>query len=196
MSQRERDAIDEVSFTVWDRRRVLGSAMLALAALGSTHGVLAQSGGAPAHPDAAGPLGRDKAQALFPASVFFAGRVAPVQQRNTSGAGLQRGLMLAGLVDTSGYSSGIQERYQAYLLLDTPVSFAGKQLRPGAYGCGIVGTQFLVLDLGASELLSSPAHRDEALSRPVPLQVVADTSAALYRLYFGRSYVVFGPAAG
>lgn len=178
-----------------DRRYLLGSLIATLACTGSAHTALAQEhGGTTPEQGQPGPLTRDKAQPLFPPSVFFAGRVAPVQQRNTCGAKLPHGLMLAGLVDTSGYSSGVQERYQAYLLLDTPVSFGGKQLRPGAYGCGVVGTQFLVLDLGNEELLNSPARHDESLSRPVPLQVVADSTAGTYRLYFGRTYVTFGGA--
>ncbi len=139
-----------------------------------------------------GPLTREAVSTLVPATVFFAGQVAPVQMRNTGGAHLPGGLVLAGLVDTSGYSTGVQERYQAYLLLDTPISLGGKRLEPGAYGCGFVNGQFLVLDLGAKELFHIAAEHDAALKRPTPLQVLADASAGKYRLYFGRNYIVFG----
>lgn len=144
-----------------------------------------------AAPQKAGVLDRDEASKLVPATVFFAGKVASVQARNTAGAKLPSGVLLAGIVDTSGYSSGIQDRYQAYLLLDTAAEFAGKHLQPGAYGCGMVGGQFVVLDLGANTLFSVPAVHDAALSRPTPLQVIPDKTAGLYRLYLGRNYVAF-----
>lgn len=143
-----------------------------------------------------GPLSREKASSLVPATVFFAGKVAPVQARNTSGVKLPHGLLLAGLVDTSGYSTGVQERYQAYLIVETPVEFGERTLPPGAYGCGIVGSQFLVMDVGDHELFRVPAERDAAMKRPVPLQATGDAAAGKYRLYFGRSYVAFAPAGG
>ena len=145
-------------------------------------------------PQKQGALDREAASKLVPATVFFAGKVASVQERNTSGAKLPGGVVLAGLVDTSGYSSGIQDRYQAYLLLDTPVEFAGKRLEPGAYGCGMVGGQFVVLDLGAKTLFSVAAVHDAALGRPTPLQVLPDKAAGSYRLYLGRNYVAFTAA--
>lgn len=158
----------------------------------------AQMAGGPASataPMGEGVLHGDAASRLVPATVFFAGKVASVQARNTGGAKLHNGVVLAGIVDTSGYSSGIQDRYQAYLLLDTPAQFAGRHLEPGAYGCGMVGGQFAVLDLSAKTLFSVPAVHDAALPRPTPLQVLPDPSAGSYRLYLGRNYVVFGPDA-
>ncbi len=145
-------------------------------------------------PQKEGALNRDAASKLVPPTVFFAGKVAPVQERNSGGARLPGGVVLAALVDTSGYSSGIQDRYQAYLLLDTPVQFAGKHLEPGAYGCGVVGGQFVVLDLSAKALFSVPAVHDTALARPTPLQVLPDAAEGSYRLYLGRNYVAFGAA--
>ncbi len=142
-----------------------------------------------------GPIPHEAASRLMPQTVFFAGKTAPVQGRNTTGAKLPHGLVLSGLVDTSGYSSGVQERYQAYLLLDTPAVFAGKTLSPGAYGCAVVGSDFLVLDLGANELFHVPAQHDANLAHPTPLQVVSDTGKGSYRLYFGRNYVTFAAAA-
>ena len=141
-----------------------------------------------------GPISRETAAELMPKTVFFASKTAPIQGRNTGGAKLPHGLVLAGLVDTSGYSSGVQERYQAYLLLDTPAVFAGKRLSPGAYGCAVVGSDFLVEDLGANELFHVPAQHDAQLPRPTPLQVIKDTNQGAYRLYFGRNYVTFAPS--
>ncbi len=172
---------------------------MGLLASGASSALGAQMAAAPAVSSAKslpqGPLSHDAAAALMPATVFFAGQVASVQQRNTGGVKMPAGVMVAGIVDTAGYSTAVQEKYQAYLLLDAPVRIGDKVLPPGAYGCGIVTGEFLVLDLGSSVLLRVAATRDAELRRPTPLQVIADSAhPGGYRLYFGRSFVPFAPA--
>src|ERR1700744_651810 len=50
---------------------------------------------------------------LMPATVFFRGQVASVQARNSGGVKLADGmLVLCALVDTSGYSTAVQQKYQ------------------------------------------------------------------------------------
>src|SRR6516164_3153282 len=99
--------------------------------------------------------------------------------------------VLAGMVDNSGYSTGIREKYQAYLLTEVPLQIGGQKLPPGAYGMGFVdGGKFVVLDLGANDLLAVSSSRDAEMKRPVPLQVVA-AEGVKYRLYMGRDFVEF-----
>src|SRR5215469_11143557 len=109
---------------------------------------------------------------LFPETVFFRGQSAPVQMRNTGGVHFSDDLyVLAGMVDNSGYSSGIREKYQAYLLTEVALRIGGTTLKPGAYGVGFLdGGKFVVLDLGANELAQLSSERDSELKRPVPLQ--------------------------
>src|SRR5437660_7284115 len=92
---------------------------------------------------------------LFPESVFFRGQTAPAQMRNTGGIHFSDDLyVLAGLVDNSGYSTGIREKYQAYLITEATLQLGTQTLKPGAYGVGFIeGGQFVVLDLAAGELL-------------------------------------------
>jgi len=40
------------------------------------------------------------------------------------------------MVDSSGYSTGLKEKYQAYLLNEVTLEIAGQTLKPGAYGFG------------------------------------------------------------
>ena len=55
----------------------------------------------------------DQVKKIAPNSYFFAGQSAAVQVRNTAGLKNSAGkVVLAGLVDTSGYSTAIQEKYQ------------------------------------------------------------------------------------
>jgi len=157
--------------------------------------VLAQA--APAQP--AGILHPSDLTEILPGKVFFRGQSATTQLRNSGGVRFADGsLMMAALVDNSGYSSGIQQKYQAYLLTEVPLDFGGHTLAPGAYGAGIVRTgddlKFVVMNLAAQDVFQTAAANDAKLHRPTPLQVMAGSSAGTYRLYLGRDYVEFGPA--
>jgi hypothetical protein len=130
---------------------------------------------------------------VFPERVFFRGQSAPVQFRNSGGVHFADDLyVLAGMVDSSGYSTGIKEKYQAYLLDEVTLEIAGQTLKPGAYGIGfITGGKFVVMDLGANDVLQAASQHDAEMKRPVPLQVLASGTAGSYRLYIGRDYVEF-----
>jgi hypothetical protein len=135
---------------------------------------------------------------LMPATVFFRGQVASVQARNSGGVRLADGmLVLCALVDTSGYSTAVQQKYQGYFITEVALDINGHTLKPGAYGVGFVeGNKFLVMDLGAHDLFIASGVHDAELKRPTPLQVLADTEPNRYRLYINRNYVVFSPASG
>jgi len=130
---------------------------------------------------------------LFPERVFFRGQNAPVQFRNTGGVRFVDDFyVLAGMVDNSGYSTSIREKYQAYLLNEVTLEIGGQTLKPGAYGFGFLGGgKFVVMDIGANDVLNGASQRDAELKRPVPLQVVASSTAGSYRLYAGRDHVEF-----
>ena len=130
---------------------------------------------------------------LFPERVFFRGQNAPVQFRNTGGVRFADDFyVLAGMVDNSGYSTSIREKYQAYLLNEVTLEIDGQTLKPGAYGFGFLGAgKLVVMDIGANDVLNGTSQRDAELKRPVPLQVVASSTAGSYRLYAGRDYLEF-----
>jgi hypothetical protein len=128
---------------------------------------------------------------LFPETVFYRGRVATVQMRNTGGVHFADDLyLLAGLVDVSGYSSSVREKYQGYFLTEVRLDIEGKSLEAGAYGIGFVqGSRFVVTDLGSNNVVEAAGHKDADLKTPMPLQVLAAADAGSYRLYLGRDYV-------
>jgi hypothetical protein len=133
---------------------------------------------------------------ILPGSVFFRGQSATTQGRNSGGVRFTDGFyMLAALVDNSGYSTGIQEKYQAYFITEVPLDISGHRLAPGAYGAGIIksagGPQFVIQDIGAHDLFTADAVSDAKFRRPTPLQVLAGDAPGKYRLYFGRNYVEF-----
>ena len=114
---------------------------------------------------------------MLPASVWFKGQSATTQLRNSGGVKFGDGMyVLATLVDTSGYSTDVQEKYQAYFITEVPIKIEGHDLAPGVYGVGfIAGDKFNVLDVGAHELFTVTSHKDAELKRPMPLKVVAAT---------------------
>jgi hypothetical protein len=131
-------------------------------------------------------------QKLLPASVFYDGQAAPTQLRNSSGVKFADGhYVLATLVDTSGYSTGVASKYQAYFIVEEPVKIGGQTLAAGVYGAGfIAGNKFVVTDIGGHDALTVTSTNDAAIKRPMPLQVIADAAGG-YRLYAGRNYVTF-----
>lgn len=129
-------------------------------------------------------------QKLLPASVYYAGQSAPTQLRNSGGVKFADGhYVLAALVDTSGYSTGIAAKYQGYFITEVPLRIAGQNLPTGVYGIGFIAdNKFVVTDVGANEVLTVNSSNDTEMQRPRPLEIVAD-SVGGFRLYAGRNYV-------
>jgi hypothetical protein len=138
-----------------------------------------------------------EAAKLLPNTVFFRGQSAPIQARNSSGVQFTKdSLLLVTLVDTAGYSSSLQEKYQAYLITETSIDIEGHRLVPGAYGCGFIADDaFVVMDIGGHDLFSVNSAKDIDLRRPTPLQILPSTDGSGYRLYSGRNYIKFSQAA-
>jgi hypothetical protein len=131
-----------------------------------------------------------EAQKLLPDAVYYAGKSANTQLRNSGGIRYgDNHYVLAVLVDTSGYSTAVQEKYQGYFLAEVPVDLEGKRLPAGVYGIGFVGDRFIVTDIGTHEVLEAPAHHDDKMPRPMPLRFLEGDAPGRYRLCFGRNCV-------
>ena len=89
------------------------------------------------------------------------GQVAPTQLRNSCGVSFADGHhLLAVLVDTSGYSSKIASKYQAYFITEVPIRFGRQNLPAGVYGVGfIAGNGFVVTNVGARRADSAVCRR-------------------------------------
>jgi len=129
-------------------------------------------------------------QKLLPATVFYRGQTAPTQLRNSGGIKFADGFyVLATLVDTSGYATDVQAKYQAYFITEVPIKIGAQNLAAGIYGVGFMpGDKFVVTDIGAHDLLTVASGEDAGLKRPMPLQVMADPAGG-FRLYVARRYV-------
>ena len=134
-------------------------------------------------------LSSDELKKAVPAEYFFRGQKAPVQLRNAVGLQLADGKMtLAALVDASGYSTAIQQKYQGLLITETKLNIGGSELAPGQYGFGFTADgKFLVMDVANNDVLSTTSQTDAALQHAVPLKLVED--GAGYKLYAGKKWV-------
>ena len=132
---------------------------------------------------------------LVPRDYFFAGQTAPVQLRNSGGIRFSDGkLLLTALVDTSGYSADIKQKYQGLFITEAQITIEGKNLPPGEYGFGRTADgNFNILDVASDTVASFAGHADDSVKRPVPLQMTAQGGDS-YRLYLGKNYVQFSLA--
>lgn len=164
--------------------KLAGGAVLALAMMASPVRMMAQGGGTV--------LKAADAQKLLPPSVYYKAQSASTQLRNSGGVKFADGYyLLATMVDTSGYSSDVSAKYQAYFITEVPIKIGGKSLSAGVYGVGFIpGDKFVVTDVGAHDVLTATSTTDSAIKRPMPLQVLADPAGG-FRLYEGRKYVHF-----
>lgn len=137
----------------------------------------------------AGVLKGEELKKAVPAGFFFGGQAAPTQMRNSAGLRTAQGkLVLAGLVDTTGYATAVTEKYQGFLITETPLTIEGANLAPGAYGMGFTKDgKFLVMDLGGNEVVNVAAKKDDAMAHPVPLALKGDADST--KLYAGRMWV-------
>jgi hypothetical protein len=135
-------------------------------------------------------LSGDALKKVVPTTYFFAGQSAPVQTRNSVALKTAGGhFVLAGLVDTSGYSTAIQEKYQGFFITESKLTFDGGTLEPGQYGFGFKDGKFLAMNVAATDLLSVGTKNDDQLKHAVPLKLEKDGDG--YRLYAGKNYVGF-----
>ncbi len=165
--------------------RITAASLLALSiAFSPARSLAQQSGGTVIAPA--------DVQKLLPPSVYYAGQSAPAELRNSGGVKFADGkYVLATLVETSGYSTSVAAKYQAYFVAEVPIHIAGNDLPAGVYGIGfIAGNKFVVTDIGAHDVFTASSTHDDAIRRPRPLLVTTDPAGG-FRLYVGRDYVTF-----
>lgn len=149
--------------------------------------------GAWAQGSAPGVLNSTQVKQYIPQNYFFAGRLAPVEPGQAAGIRLAGGkLLLAAMLETSGYATSLPQKLQGLLITEVPVKIEGSELKPGAYGFGFNGGKFVVMDVAAGQVLAVVAHQDEKLRPAVPLKIAAQ-SGGTYRLYAGKDYVTLAP---
>lgn len=134
-------------------------------------------------------LSVDEVKKATPTEYFYRGQKASVQLRNAVGCQQADGKMtLISLVDASGYSTAIQQKYQGLLITESKLDIGGSTLAPGQYGFGFTAEgKFMVMDVANTDVLSVSYQTESALQRAVPLRLVADGDG--YKLYAGKKWI-------
>jgi hypothetical protein len=97
-------------------------------------------------------------------------------------------VVMAALVDSSGYSTAIQQKYQGLLITEVKLNVGGADLVPGQYGFGFIAdNKFVVMDVGNNDVLTTTYQTDQTLTRAVPLKLIEADGG--YRLYAGKKWV-------
>lgn len=122
----------------------------------------------------------------------------PVEKRNSALVITPSGArLIAGLLDTSGYSSQVQEKYLGMMIVEGSVEMCGHQIGIGSYGFGLAKAQggaggrpskFFLYNQAGKRVAECAAKWDEKLKSPRPLQVVA-TGGRTARLNLGRTWI-------
>jgi len=73
-----------------------------------------------------------------PGDFYLEGNRIPVEKRNAALLKNPKGArVVLGLIDTTGYSSQIQQKYMGMLITETKISVCGNALGVGSYGLGL-----------------------------------------------------------
>jgi hypothetical protein len=133
----------------------------------------------------------------LPKDFYLEGNAIPTAKRNaamvTSPSGARA---VFSLLDTTGYSSNIVEKYIGMIITEGDLSICGQKVTVGSYGFGWAqsprgedkpGTFSLYNQAGA-KLAECSTPRDADLKIPRPLQVVVKTDGTA-TLYHGRNSV-------
>jgi len=137
-------------------------------------------------------LSADELKKAVPAEFFFLGQKAPTQLRNAVGFQTAAGKMtIAALVDASGYSTSVQQKYQGMFITESKLNIGGSELPPGEYGFGFAADKFMVMNVANEDALGVAYQMDANVKPAMPLKIVED--GAGYKLYAGKKWVAVKP---
>lgn len=154
-------------------------------------GVVTLAAAVPAPAFAQEPLEGKAFDSAYVKDFYLEGNAIPTQKRNTVILkGTDGARMVFGLLDTTGYSAEIQQKYVGMMIVERKLTLGGAAIGVGAYGFGLEKPtpaegpgKLMVYDVGGNKVLGVAAQYDAALAQPVPLQFTNG------RLYLGRHWV-------
>jgi hypothetical protein len=133
-------------------------------------------------------------ESAIPSDFYLEGNRIPVEKRNAVLLKTPGGARLVlALIDTSGYSTQIQQKYIGMVITEGAVSVCSVPLNVGSYGFGLekpAGTssgdaKFHLYNQAGETVGDCAAKKDSAVKQPKPLNVVLSKEAGA-RLYLGR----------
>jgi hypothetical protein len=140
--------------------------------------------------------GKEFDGAIVP-NFYLEGNAIPVQKRNAAMLKCPGGKrMIFALLDTSGYSIDVQQKYHGLVTVEKKISLGGAEVPVGAFGLGLskppapseAPAKLFIYDVAGQKVAEGTAQYDAKLAQPVPLQIVMEKDQAP-RLYLGRYFV-------
>lgn len=129
-----------------------------------------------------------------PKDFYLEGNAIPTEKRNAALLKNPAGArVVLALIDTSGYSSQIREKYIGMIIAEGKVSVCGNPLSVGSYGFGLdrpspsanENVKFNLYNQAGEKIAECSAKKDLQLQQPRPLQIILSKDKAA-RLYLGR----------
>ena len=133
----------------------------------------------------------------LPNDFYLEGTAIPTEKRNAALVMTPSDKQVVfALLDTSGYSSHVQQKYAGMMITEGEITVCGRQIQVGSYGFGLkqpfppgnAPGHFTLYNQAGSEVASCEARNDPKLRMPRPLQVVPAGRAGV-RLYLGRLWI-------
>jgi hypothetical protein len=135
---------------------------------------------------------------VIPKDFVLEENAIPTEKRNSALVMSPSGArIVVGLLDTSGYSSQVQEKYLGMLIAEGRVTVCGRHVAIGSYGFGLAksgsaagghASQFMVYNQAGEKVAECTASWDAKIKSPRPLEVVVHGGRTA-RLYVGRTWV-------
>ncbi|HEY6294006.1 MAG TPA: hypothetical protein VI455_20835 [Terriglobia bacterium] len=132
----------------------------------------------------------------FVKDFYLEGNSIPTEKRNAALVKTPGGARVEfALLDTTGYSSQVQQKYSGMIISEGTFSAGGVKLGVGSFGFGTkmprppsgAEGQVFFYDQAGNSLGDCPAKKDSSLKSPRPLQVI--TTGGSTRLYLGVYWI-------
>jgi hypothetical protein len=136
-------------------------------------------------------------ESALPNDFYLEGNRIPVEKRNAVLLKTPRGARLVlALIDTTGYSAQIKQKYIGMVIAEGAVSVCSVSLNVGSYGFGLEkpaatsseDAKFHLYNQAGETVGECAAKKDNAVTQPKPLNVVLRKEAGA-RFYLGRYFL-------
>lgn len=135
---------------------------------------------------------------VLPKDFVLEENAIPTEKRNSALVITPSGArLIVGLLDTSGYSSQVQEKYLGMMIAEGSIDVCGHQIAIGSYGFGLAkrpgateahALRFMLYNQAGAKVAECTARWDAKTPSPRPLEVVVNGGRTA-RLYVGRTWV-------
>jgi hypothetical protein len=140
------------------------------------------------------PVNADAFNRAVPTDFYLEGNHIPVAKRNAAVLkNAKEAQVVLALLDTTGYSSQIQQKYAGMLITETKISVCGNALGVGSYGFGLerpasastADAPFRIYNQAGEKVGECTAKRDDSVKQPKPLATTTAKGAPA-KLYLGK----------